>query len=95
MSKLQKCNKNRDAVSSTLTVEKEVLSHFQDALGRHNEHHPKIVQALRHRTCDSKRGATLGVTHSEQALPNLLLEGQVYPSTAECGMMLNLEEIPG
>jgi hypothetical protein len=71
------------------------VSHFQDALGRHNKHHPKIVQALMHRTCDSERDATFGVPHSEQALPNLLFEGQVYPSTVECGSMLNLGEIPG
>ena len=32
---------------------------------------------------------------SEQALPNLLLEGQVYPSTAECGSMFNLKGISG
>ena len=75
VSALQKCDKNVDDVSSTLTVEKEVLSHFQDALGRHNKHHPKIVQALMHRTCDSERDATFGVPHSEQALPNILLKG--------------------
>ena len=54
VSALQKCDKNGDDVSSTLTVEDEGLSHFQDALGRHNGHHPKIFLELRHRTCDSK-----------------------------------------
>ena len=53
----QKCDKNGDDISSTLTVEEEGSSHFQDALGRLNKHHPKIVLALRHRTCDRKRDA--------------------------------------
>ena len=95
MSTLQKCDENEDDVSSTLTVEEEGSSHFQDLLGRHNKHHPKIVLALKHRTCDSNGDAAFGVPRSEQALLNLLFKGQVYPSTAECGSMINLEGIPG
>ena len=95
VSALQKCNENGDDVSSTLTVEEEGSIHFQDALGRHNKHHPKIFLALKHRTCDREVDATFVVSCSEQALPNLLFEQQVYPSTAECGSILNLEGIPG
>jgi hypothetical protein len=95
LSALQKCDENRDDVSSTLTIEEEGSVYFQDALERHNENHPQIVLALKHRTCDSQMDAKFVVHCSEQALPNLLSEGQVYPSTADCGSMLNLEGIQG
>jgi hypothetical protein len=94
VSALQKCDENGDDVSSTLTLEEDGSSHFQNTLGRHNKHHLKIVLALNHR-CDSEVDATCVLHRSEQALLNLLFKGQVYPSTGECGSMLNLEKIPG
>jgi hypothetical protein len=47
VSALQKCNKDDDTNLSISTVEGS--SHFQDALEMLEEHHPRIVLALKHR----------------------------------------------
>jgi hypothetical protein len=47
VSALQKCNKDDDDDLSISTVEGS--SHFQDALEMLEEHHPRIVLALKHR----------------------------------------------
>jgi hypothetical protein len=45
----QKCDKDDDDDSSISTVEKEGSNHLQDALEMVEEHHPKIVLALKHK----------------------------------------------
>ncbi len=47
ISALQKCDEDDDDNSSISTV--ECSSNFQDATEMLNEHHPRIVQALKHR----------------------------------------------
>jgi len=82
VSALQKCDENGDDPSPTSTIKEEGSSHSQYALGRPKDHHPEIVRSLDGRTSDCKVDATFVVPGSEQALPDLMIEGHL------CGLQV-------
>jgi hypothetical protein len=71
----QKCSENRDDLPPISADRDKGPSHSQDALGRPKED-PKTVLTL-NRTCD-KEDTTFVVPCSEEALPELLLDMELF-----------------